>query len=159
MWYVIFEVPGGLILFFLVLLMAFTDSAGEWVLENMTFISAITYTAEIIMGMRRCIRYKKMNISLLISFPFTAISIWASTSYLLLIIAEIAEIATGGFLGLLGLLLAAPLAILSCVICKAPGVFVNILAKDREVDPALVILDGIITVVLCLICRWFYGYI
>lgn len=155
---IIFQVPGGLFLFALVLLMAFTDGAGEWILHNWVMISVISYVVEAVRGIIRCVRYKKGGVSLWLTIPFTALSIWASTSYMLLVVADIAEIASGGVLGLLGLIIAAPLGLLSCAVCKAPAAFVNMLAKDRELGAELIILDGIVTLVLCLLCRWFFGF-
>jgi len=159
MWYIIYEVPSGFILFVLVFLMAITDSAGEWILDNIGVVSAIVYGTETIMGIRRCISYKRNCISLWITAPATMVSMLFSSSYLLLILSELAGMASGGIMGIFGLLLAAPLAIISCVACKAPGAFVNILASENEVDTSLVILDAVITVALCMFCRWFYGYI
>lgn len=159
MWFIIYEVPGGLLLFGLVLLMALTDSAGSWVIENMALITAAIYIVEGIQGILRCKRYKERGESLWLCVPFTALSIWASTSYILLVIADIAVVATGGLLGLLGLVLSAPLALISCVICKGPNFFVNMLAKDGEVDGFLAVMDGVITFGLCMLCRWFFGFL
>lgn len=159
MWYIFFEIPSGLILFVIVLIMALSDSAGKWVIENMMLITCLVYIAEIVMGSVRCYRYKKNHISLFVSVPFTLMSMLPSTQYLMRILSDIAEMASGGILGFLGLLISAPLAILSCVIVKGPSMLVNILAKDNEADTALVIGDGIITVLLCLVCSWFFGYI
>lgn len=159
MWIIFFEIPGGLILFGLVVLMAFTDGAGRWVIENMALITLVVYAAEIIQGILRCKRGKKQHVPLWVSVPFTALSVWMSTDYLLLIVGELAGIASSGIMGLLGLVVAAPLAILSCVICKGPGVVVNLLTRDGEGDTTLMVLDGVITPLLCLLCKWFFGYI
>lgn len=159
MWYIIYEIPGGLLIFGLVLIMALMDGAGNWVITNMDTIAVVTYIVQIIQGIIRCSRCKKTGARLWLTVPFTALSIWASTSYALLIVADIAEIATGGLLGLLGLIIGAPLALLSCVVCMAPNAFVNYMAKDGEGDEGLVIIEGIITFGLCLFCRWFFGFI
>lgn len=166
MWYIIFEIPGGLILFALVLLMAISDGVGTWVMQNIALLTAIIYITEGIVGLRKCIYSKKTRSApLFISVPFTALSIIASTQYLMLVVAELAGIATGGAIGLLGLILAAPLALFTCVICKAPGAFMSFLSRDKRtlsqegLDTTLYILDGVITTALCLLCRWFYGYI
>ena len=58
MWY-FFEIPGGLILFCLVLLMTISDGVGIWVMQNIAFLTAIIYIAEGIVGVRKCLYSKK----------------------------------------------------------------------------------------------------